>query len=113
MQAAYQVLQQESSAAEMELYQPQQQSVNNEFLFKWQAVAGAALYKLSIMELQGNDQWFVTGILLPQNQTQTSLTELMQQKLKQGALYRWQVNAINDQGQILASSKQATFTYQP
>lgn len=113
VQAAYQVLERSGQVGEINIRSPQQQAVNKEAPFVWQAVAGAALYKLDIFELQGDQQWFITGALLPSASTQTTLTQLMQQKLTAGATYRWQVSAVNADGKLLARSQQAIFTYQP
>lgn len=113
VQAAYQVLERADQVGEMSIHSPQQQAVDKDTPFVWQAVPQAVLYKLDIFELQGNEQWFITGAFLPSDKMQTTLTQLMQHKLSAGATYRWQVTAVNAEGQLLAKSQQAVFTYQP
>lgn len=110
---AYQVLERQKQIDEMAIESPKQQTVNNQTPFSWEGIVGSGMYKLDIFQQQGEQQWFVTGILLPADKQETTLSQIMQKKLIAGGFYSWQISAVDSNGKLVAQSKQAVFAYQP
>ncbi len=85
--------------------------------FAWQPVQGASTYLLEFYaktdrplvdfgstDLPIDNQKPVSGVMLPGSQTETRLSLIALEPLKSGTSYRWQVLAIDKNGEVLGAS---------
>jgi hypothetical protein len=82
--------------------------------FQWDAVPGASLYQLQVLQPAAGDSLeFVTGLLVPGGTPSAALSQLMMSKLEPGTRYRWRVTAHDAEGRLLARSDTVDFVYRP
>jgi hypothetical protein len=114
VEAAYQVLNKTRFQVSPIRIAPQGQNVDANTALNWSSVAGAVVYQLQIFQPFGQQNpVFVTGMLLPQNTNQTSLSPLVMEKLNPGETYQWRINALSSQGQVIGQSPLANFVFSP
>lgn len=75
--------------------------------FGWQAVAGARAYQVELYMRQNPpaSNRLVTGMLVPAEQLQTSLSKLAWQHIGPGEVYLWRVVAIAENGNVIGESQ--------
>lgn len=114
VEAAYQVLNKARFQISPIRIAPQGQDVDGNTALNWSSIQGAVVYQLQIFQPFGQQNpVFVTGMLLPQNINQTSLSPLVMEKLSAGETYQWRINALSSQGQIIGQSPLANFVFSP
>lgn len=124
--AAYQVDGAEAAATQqIGGLSPNQQPVDANSSFSWQALPAAKIYQLQIFSLApraenstGNnpdtevvEPEFVTGMILRGSTHNALLSELVRSKLKPDHRYLWRITAHDSAGQLIGSSDEATFIY--
>jgi len=75
--------------------------------FSWQAVAGARAYQVELYMRQNQPTSSppVTGMLVPAEQLQTSLSKSAWQHIEPGEVYLWRVVAIAENGNVIGESQ--------
>lgn len=98
--------------------------VDRETRFLWSSVRKAAVYQLNILEFEESNftpsvteeniettERFITGVLLNSKELSTTLSAHNLSLLKPGSSYVWKVMAYDAQGNLLAKSRPAEFTF--
>ena len=93
--------------------QPVNKAIGPETELSWTAVPEVVVYQLQVFEKAQPDPNFIVGMLLPQQQQSTQLSELVLTKLSAGHAYDWRINALDSQGQLIGQSGLMHFVYQP
>ncbi|RMF75044.1 MAG: hypothetical protein D6738_04820 [Acidobacteria bacterium] len=75
--------------------------------FGWQAVAGAQVYRLELLDA-GSDGPRVAGVVLGAGRTWTSLPETTRARLVPGRRYAWRVQAVDGTGRVIGQSEPRT-----
>lgn len=92
-------------------------TLDNKTLFKWDAVKGAKSYKLFFLDKKpgendkDNSEQAMAGIVLKSKNIQTGLPTSVRKKLKAGQFYWWQVQALDNAGNIIAKSEWKAIHY--
>lgn len=95
---------------EMTAMAPQDgETLKRETLFRWQPLAGAAAYQISVY--QEGDREPLTGKLIPGDESQLQLSDMTLANLTNGSRYRWQVTAISHDGQVIGRSELRGIVY--
>lgn len=100
---------------------PNRHSINEQSMFSWEPIASATQYQLEIYESPKgnqpldtpNDKVLATGILLPSNELESTLTPLTIQHLKKGKTYYWRAVAIDANGLLVAKSEFRQVIFSP
>lgn len=85
--------------------------------FEWETVSGASGYKLFFVDKppvddgEDNSDQATTGIMLKSKNTRTGLNASLRKKLQPGRQYWWQVQALDEAGNIIAKSKWRVIRY--
>lgn len=104
---------------------PNQQAIDMNTAFSWQAVPAAMVYQLQIFSLSAHTEFpgtsnsaaewvepqFVTGMVLRAATLSTPLSELVRSKLEPGQRYLWRITAHDSAGQLIGASDEASFIY--
>lgn len=115
VESAYQVVAGSGGAA-LRGVTPANQSVSAATTFRWPAADGTVTYQLQIFRPQLDGQAepkFVSGILLPGDESETVLSPLVLSRLSAGEAYLWRVTAHDADGNLLASSELTRFVFRP
>lgn len=113
-QTVYQVLADtQNSVAAMTVLSPRTAAVSPASRFEWAQVPGTVVYQLQVFAVVDGRALpeFVTGMLLPSNQVQTSLSAIMTQHLKNGGRYVWRISALDPSGRVIGRSSESSFTF--
>ncbi len=114
VEAAYQVLNKARFQISPMRTAPQNQPIDANTNMSWSSIDNAVVYQLQIFQPFGQQNpVFVSGMLLPQNTTQTTLSPLVMEKLTVGETYQWRINALSSQGQVIGQSPLTKFVFSP
>ncbi len=112
VEAAYQVLAKTGTAVVEIRISPDKGDLNPSSELSWTPVVGTVVYQLQIFQQLGEQPpIFVAGMLLPQHPQHAVLSKLVNEKLMEGKVYQWRINALNPQGQVIGQSPLANFIY--
>lgn len=114
VQTAYRVLSENTrTPVRIAVDTPVSNSISPATRFHWQPVDGAVVYQLQIFSQDDASPrpTFVTGMLLPSHQLETSLSAISHQHLQGGGRYLWRINALDQNGQVIGRTDEYGFIF--
>lgn len=91
--------------------------LNAESRLSWPAIRDTRVYELQIYKQNGKDMVsssnFVGRLLLPSNTTATNLSPEMINHLTPGTEYTWQINALDQHGDLILQTAPRPFVFTP
>ena len=83
----------------------------------WPPTADAVVYELILRQENGKESItsgeYVGRLLIPAPKTGTQLSAALLEQLKPGVTYRWQVNALDQHGDLIRQTAPARFVFMP
>ena len=83
----------------------------------WPATADTVVYELVLRQENGKESItsgeYVGRLLIPAPKTITALSAALLEQLKPGATYLWQVNALDQHGDLIRQTAPARFVFMP
>ncbi len=112
VEVLYQVLRKTDISPVAMTLTPSNQPIGSSTVLDWSQVDGAVVYQLQVFQQSGDAApTFVTGMLIPKDNTEAMLSPLVLSKLQSHTQYLWRINALDQQGRIIGKTPLQRFAF--